>query len=280
MTRRNLAIFALIAAAALGSSCSHKEEHGLKGNIKGAKEDSYAVLEAANEFGFWYSLDSAKVDGKGNFFIPYTAPETPELYRVRYNDRYVYLPLDSTEMLTLNASATAFDSDFTLSGSKLAENLTAFEHEARRVEAMANADSTEAFKRRVYTQYMANGKGDMLSYYILTRAFGDGHLIEYTDPLYAAVANAFQTNRPDDPHTAALVARAKEGQAARRKAKGQMNVVKAQETAIIDMEFPDLAGNKHRLSNNVGKGKPTVLVFTSMNAADNAAVTRTLRSIY
>ncbi len=280
MTRRHLALSAIITAVVFGSSCSHKEKHGLKGNIKGAKENSYAVLEAPNEFGFWYSVDSAKVDGEGNFFIPYTPPQSPELYRVRYNDKYIYLPLDSTETLTLSASASAFDIDFTLAGSRLAENMTAFEREARRVEAMANADSTEAFKRRVYSRYMSDGKGDMLSYYILTRAFGDGHLIEYTDPLYTAVANAFQTYRPDDRHTAALVARAKEGQAVRRKAKGQVNVIEAEETAIIDMEFPDLKGNKHRLSDNVGKGKPTILVLTSMNATENPGLTRTLRSIY
>lgn len=280
MRFKHLTITALVAAVALSTSCGDKNDHGLKGNIKDAKEDSYAVLEATNEFGFWYGVDSAKIDSKGDFFIPYKAPSSPELYRVRYGDRYVYLPIDSTEILTLTASAASFDNGFTLSGSPQAERLTRFEREARRVEALADNDSTEAFKRRVYTDFLEKGKGDMLSYYILTRSFGNGHLIEYTDPIYTAVANLFQTFRPDDPHTAALVERAKEGVAERRKAKGRRNVVEAPEIAIIDMELPDLKGTNHKLSDNVGKGKPTILVFTSIAAPDNAALTRTLRSIY
>lgn len=280
MKIKHLTITALVAAVALSTACGDRNGHGLKGNIKGAKEDSYAVLEAPNEFGFWYAVDSAKVDSDGDFFIPYDAPSSPELYRVRYGDRYVYLPLDSTETLTLTTTAAAFDRGFNLAGSPQAERLTRFEREARRIEALADNDSTEAFKRRVYTQFLENGKGDMLSYYILSRSFGDGHLIEYTDPIYTAVANLFQTFRPEDPHTKALVERAKEGLAARRKAMGKRNVVEAPEVAIIDLDLPDLKGVNHRLSDNVGKGKPTVLVFTSIAAPENAALTRTLRSIY
>lgn len=280
MKLKHLTITALIAATFVMASCSDKNKHGIKGNIKDAPEGSYAVLEAPNDFGYWYAIDSAKIDSDGDFFIAYDAPKSPELYRVRYGDRFVYLPLDSTESLTLTGSAEAFDKDFVLSGSKLADNLTAFEREARRIEKIANPDSTEAFKRRVYNQYMAQSKGDMLSYYILTRSFGDGYLIDFTDPIYSAVANAFQTYLPNDPHTAALVQRATEGQALRRKAKGHRNVVEAQEIAIIDMEFPDLKGKNHKLSESVGKGKPTVLVFTSFASPDNVAVSRALRTIY
>lgn len=280
MTAKKLLISALFASAVLLSGCGDKDKHGLSGNIKDAAEGTFAVLEAVNDYGYWYPVDSAEIDKNGDFFIPYEAPHAPQLYRVRYAGKYVYLPLDSTERLTLKAHAHNFDKSFTLSGSKLADRFTAFEREAQRVEALQNPDSTDAFRKRVYEQYLAGSHGDMLGYYILTRPFDDGYLIEYTDPLFSAVANTFLTYLPDDPHTQALVEAAKQGQAERRRRNGYHNVMEAQQIALIDVDLPDLSGAKHKLSDNVAKGKPTVLFFTSFASDDNAAVTRTLKTLY
>lgn len=270
---------ALVVAVA---SCSGKDdEHGLKGTVKGAAEGAYVALEATNDLGAWYCVDSVAVDAGGNFFIAYDLPDSPELYRVRYGDRYVYLPVDSMgASLQLTADATGFDRGFRLTGSPTADKFTRLELDVQRVEALADADSTEALKQRIYNNYIAPGKGDILSYYILTRSYGDGRLIEYTDPLYAAVATAFQTYHPDDPHTPSLVEQAKKGVAERRKALGQRNVVEAPTVAIIDMEFADMQGRKHKLSDLTGKGRRVVLVFSSMGAADAPALNRMLRGVY
>lgn len=280
MSIKQLIITALACYCIVASSCGNGNKQGLSGNIKGAPDNSYAILETSDDNLFWYPLDSAKIDSKGDFFIPYTTPSSPQLFRVRYGDKYVYLPIDSTEQLTLQTTAGSFDKNFTLSGSKLADGLTAFEREANRIEALANADSTEAFRQAVYAKYMADSKGDMLSYYILSRKVGDQYLIDYTHPFYAAVATNFQTYRPDDPHTAALVERAKQGQAERRKSKGYQNVVQAQQIALIDVELPDIKGVKHKLSHVAGKGKRTLLVLSSAESTDNPALNRTLRTIY
>ena len=280
MTIKYLKVTVLIALCALFVSCGNKEKHGISGNIKGASDNSYVVLEATNDFGLWYPLDSAKIGDNGDFFIPFDSPASPQLYRVRYEGKYVYLPLDSTENLTLKSSAKAFDSDFVLSGSPLADNLTRFEREARHVEAINNSDSTDAFRRHVYATYLEPGKGDMLSFYILTRHIGDAPLIDYTDPLFWAVANNFMTYRPDDPHTATLVELAKSGQAMRRKAKGYQAVMEAPEIALLEIELPDKSGVIRRLSDVVGKGKPTVLAMTSFSSEENAALNRALRTIY
>lgn len=280
-SHKHISTIILATAMAAGMcACSEKEEHGLRGTINGAKEGTYAILETTDQFGLWYCVDSAKVSGSGEFFIPFEAPKSPEIYRLRYADNYLYMPIDSVIDLTLKTDASHFNKGFTLSGSKLADNFTAFERDAQRVEAIANPDSTEALKMRTYNKYIATGRGDILSYYILTRSFGGGHLIEYTDPLYSAVATSFQAHRPNDPHTAALVERAKQGQTERRKAKGQRNVIEAQQIAMIDMEFADMQGRKHKLSDVAGKGKPTILAFTAMSAEDTPALNRSLRSIY
>lgn len=282
MSHKHLLFVTLAAASAAVAlvSCGGKEEPGLHGTIKGAREGSFAALETTDQFGLWYCVDSAEINAKGEFFIPFKAPDAPEIYRLRYDGRYLYMPVDSITDLTLTADAANFGKGFTLTGSPLADSFTAFERDAQRVEALADPDSTEALKLRTYNNYIANSKGDILSYYILTRAFGDGHLIEYTDPLYTAVANGFQTYRPDDPHTAALVKRAVEGQAQRRKERGQTSVFKTQQIAMIDIDLPDMQGVKRKLSDVAGKGKPTVLVFAAMGASDTPALNRALRTLY
>lgn len=271
----------LIAASTflLLASCGSKE-HGLNGTLSDAENGSYIVLETTDIYGRWYPLDSAAIDSEGKFFLPYAAPSAPELYRLRFGESYIYMPVDSTEELTLTASAKDFSRSFTLAGSAQAEGLTRFEKEASRIEALRNTDSTDVFRRRVYTEYLQNSKGDLLSYYILTRRFDEGHLIEYTDPIYWAVANLYSTYRPDDKRTKALVERARQGQAEVRRSKNQGVVMEAAEIALIDIELPDSQGTMRRLSEVASKGKPTILVFTTMSSQQTPAINMALRSIY
>lgn len=282
MIRRFLLPAALCLAAISIASCSGKKEeegHGLKGEITGAREGAEVILEAANDLGRWYAVDTAEISD-GKFFLPYDVPEEPDIYRVNFGGKYVYVPVDSSENLVLKSSAAAFDKDFRLSGSRLAERFTAFEHDAMRVEALANPDSTEALRRRAYDTYIKDAKGDILSYYIVARPYAGGFLIDYTDPIFSAVATAYQTYRPNDRRTASLVEAAKRGQAERRVARGQRRVIQAPESAIIDLDLPDTSGKRHMLSQIVGRGKPTVLLLTSMKASATPEVHRVLRSIY
>lgn len=280
---KKLYICAALCMAAISiTSCSGKsgdEGHGLKGEITGAKDGSQVVLEATNDLGYWYPIDTAEIKS-GKFFIPYEIPEEPDIYRVKYGDKFVYMPVDSAENLVLKSSAKEFDKDFVLSGSPLADRFTAFEHDAMRVEALNNPDSTEALKLRAYTNYIKDAKGDILSYYILVRPYDGGYLINYTDQIFSAVATAFQTYRPNDKRTQMLVETAKRGQAERRKARGERKVIQAPESAIIDLDLPDVKGKNHKLSELTKQGKPTILVLTSMKAGETSTLHRYLKSIY
>ncbi len=254
-------------------------EFSVEGSVKDAGGRTM-VLERQDPVAGWLPLDSLKVDADGSFRFEAPAPENPEMYRLQLDGRYVYLPVDSIEALTLTGSLKNFDTDFRLSGSKQAEQLTTFEHEAMRVEALANPDSTAAFRKRVYNNYLRDARGNILSYHILTRPMGSGWLIDYTDPLYAAVATAFETYRPSDPHTAQLSARAKEGVSERRRSAGAGTRLQATATGVIPISLPGIDGKEVALSSLLGKGKPVVVAFVAMTREDAPAINRELRSLY
>ncbi len=271
-------IFSIALAALSLVSCKEKG-FSVEGSVKGAS-GRMITLERQDPVAGWIGVDSMTIAGDGTFDFSAPAPECPEMFRLRLDGRYVYLPVDSIESLSLRADAASFDTSFSLAGSRQAEQLTEFEHEALRVEGYNNPDSVKAFKRRVYDKYLRDSRGSILSYHILTRPMGDGWLIDYTDPLYAAVATSFEAYRPSDPHTAMLAARAREGQAQRRKMSGKGVKLQASSTGMIEIALPGLDAKERRLSSMLGKGKPVIVAFVAMTREDTPAVNRELRRLY
>lgn len=268
-----------MAVAVAVAGCSDNNKFEVEGNIADASDEP-VMLERMNFQGVWISIDSTRTDDSGNYEMNFEAPAAPELFRLSLNGQHIYFPIDSLEHLRIDSKKNAFDREFTLSGSPLAEKMMKFEKEVQKIERLANADSTAAFRKRVFNNYLKDDKGSSLGYYALIRRMGDGFLIDYTDPIYTAVANQFHTYRPTDPRTAALVERAAQGQAERRRRAGQVRVIEAAETAIIDIDLTDKNGNHRLLSQLTGKGKPVVVAFGALSMEDAPAVNRVLKSLY
>lgn len=247
----------------------------MQGNLPGE-----VVLERLDAETGWVKVAEAEPDGDGGFELSCDAPEYPDLYRIVCNGKYVYLPVDSTETFTLVAKADDISRGFKLSGSPQADAMTAFEAEARRVEACNNADSTAAFKRRVYERWLKDARGNMFSYFVLMRQMGDGYFIDYTDPIYRAVATSFQEYKPDDPHTPLLVERARLGLGEDRKRKGMSTVIEAPESKMVEVKLPGIDGKEIALSSVLGKGKPVILAFGGMTMEDAPGINIELRKLY
>lgn len=274
-----LACALAVCAVALGAACSKEREFKVEGQLDGKVPDK-VTLERMDPDAGWVEVQEIAPDGDGSFTLSYAAPDYPQLFRVNCGGKYVYLPVDSTETFTLKAKGADISRGFTLSGSPQAEAMTAFEAEAMRVEGYDNPDSVQSFKRRVFDRYLKDAKGNILSYYILTRKMGDGYLIDYTDPLYAAVATAFKTYKPEDPHTPLLAEQAMKGQREANRRKGKTRVVQAEQTGVVEITLPDLKEVDVPLSSLLGKGKPVVLAFGGMTIPDASVINMELRKLY
>lgn len=261
-------------------ACSDPE-FSIKGEIEDG-EGKTLTLEKADNAGYWIPLDSAKLKGNGKFSFSCHAPAAPEIFRLALDGKYVYFPVDSIDKLKLNANAATFATDFTLEGSENAENMARFEKQLiAAAPVLSNPDSANAFKRQVFARYLQNGRGSIVSYYVLTKTLNDKPLFDpATDAQYfAAVATSFRQFRPDDPRVALLENIATQGLRKKAEMSGKRRIVEAQEVGFFPIDLPDEKGKDIALGSIAGNGVPVVLVFEDLANPDNVRLNNELQSL-
>lgn len=271
----------VVALAALAAGCGGPEFH-VEGTVDGASDRS-VVLEKADYAGIWQAIDSTRTDSKGKFKLSYASPASPEIYRLGIDGQWVYFPVDSTETITVTAPLDRFATDFTLAGSDQAAQMEKFEKEVIAFGTDLSPQRLEAFRRGVYTNYLQNSRGSIVSYYVLTKTVGGHPLFDPADPdavkYFGAVASSFKQYRPDDPHAAMLEATARDGLKRRNTAAGKQKVYEATGVDLIDITLPDEEGRDVSLSSVSRQGKPTLLVFSLMNHPDSPELNRLIREM-
>lgn len=272
----------ILVVGVLLSACRGEKEFKIEGTVEGAK-DAALVVEKADAGGRWVPIDSVRTTGNGSFSLALASPAAPEIYRLAYQGNYLYFPIDSEETVKVSTSAADF-ANATLTGSANAELLSRFEKALRALPANADAATLDNFKRQVYVEYIAPGKGSIVSYYVLTKTRDGKPLFDAENgsdaKYFSAVATAYQQYKPNDPRTKMLEEIALKGQRAAASAAGRQRVVHAQELTFIEVEFPDIEGNNRKLSSLLGNGKPTVLIFTLLTAEGSPEYNAEIRKIY
>lgn len=281
MDWRGACAVCITASALLAISCGRSDSFKLTGEIDEAG-GKMVVLEKSDFSGQWIAVDSTRVRDNGRFEIKANAPASPEIYRLALDDAYIYLPVDSTEHITLRTNARHFASEFSLSGSRNAELMESFEKRLQRLQ-YSIPDSVEAFKRSVYTDYIKDGNGSIISYYVLTKTIGGSPLFDPADindaRYYAAVATQYMQYSPNDPHAKMLERVSMDAMRNRNSAQGKKTVVSANEIKMLEISLPDEKGNTRRLSDVAGHGKKCVVVFAMMNAPESPAFNRQLKAL-
>lgn len=279
--KASVKIFCLLTGGSLLFSCS-KSEFKIKGEIIGGEEKPL-VLEKSGFRGDWIPIDSVTTNKNGGFSISFPSPQSPEIFRLVSNGRYIYFPVDSTETITINSSYENFGGDFIIAGTKNAERMAQFEKELQKINA-SQPDSLETFKRQVYTKYMQQLPGSIVSYYILTKTIDGRPLYNLAEPsdrkYFSAVATGFKTVRPDAPQAQLLEQTAIQAQKEKNKEAGLYQSVEAQEISLIDIDCQDETGKYVKLSDVAGKGKPVVVIFSLLNQQDSPELNRALAEIY
>lgn len=277
-------IFFLAATAAIlsmGITACSDPEFTVKGNIADGS-GKMITLEKADHAGVWVPLDSTEIKSSGAFSMHHIAPADPEIYRLRLDGAYVYFPVDSIETITVDAPASRFGTDFTISGSDQAVAMCKFEKELiAAAPTLANADSANNFKRHVFTAYLKEAKGSVVSYYILTKTVDGEPLFSVPEDskYFAAVATSMREYRPDDPRLELLTHTATSARRGNASAPGRQRVMEAPEISYIDISLPSTDGNEVKLSQIAGHGQPTVLVFSDLSTPETPALNAELRKL-
>ena len=271
----------LFMAVVTLSSCSNNK-FKIKGEIYGAEEETI-ILEKSDFQGRWIPVDSTHINKNGGFSFSFPTPGSPEIYRISLNNQYVYIPVDSTETITLTSSYDKFGHDFSLTGSRNAEMMEQFEKQLHSTNT-SDSDSLIAFKRSVFSNYMKDFPGSILNYYILTKTTDGVPLYnpnDKTDAKYfAAVATGYKSARPDDPHAKLLENTALNSLKLKNSEEGKYMTLEAQEISLIDMDLQDENGKNVKLSDIAGKGKPVVVIFSLLTHQDSPELNISLAQIY
>lgn len=279
---RYFAAAASIVAITLAGGCGEKG-FKIEGQLADSDNDK-VLLEKADFSGYWTIVDSVRTDSKGNFKFSQPQQSGPEIFRLSLDDKYIYLPVDSTETLTVKSSKSQFGHDFTVSGSEQAARMAQFEKDLIAFSPnFGNADSLKNFKKRIYNEYMHDSKGNVMSYYILTKTIGNQALFDPTTEDYryiVAVANNFNHFCPEDAHTPFLLNLARAAQRHHNDMSGIRTIINAEEITMFEIALNDENGKEQKLSDKVGKGKPVVVAFTLMRDGATPELNRQLAELY
>ena len=292
-----------LAALALGA-CNSEPKFKIEGEVSGA-DGKMLYLEASALEGI-VPLDSVKLKGNGSFSFRQAAPETPEFYRLRVEDKVINFSVDSTETVTLNAPYADFSTAYTVEGSpnsakikeltlkqiKLQNNVDVLlrSMQAHRLGTDVFEDSLAVllknYKDDVKINYIFAAPNTAAAYFALFQKLNN-YLI--FDPLnskddikcFAAVATSLNNFYPHADRSKNLYNIVIKGMKNTRPPQQKVVEIPEEvisETGIIDINLRDMKGNVHKLSDL--KGKAVILDFTIYQTAVSAAHNYMLRDLY
>lgn len=277
-------IIALAAIALTLCSCGEKNEFKVDGKIDGADEKTLLLETVVN--GVWIPIDSTKTESDGEFSLSRKAPRWPEIYRLTYQEKSIYFPIDSLEQISIHSNAKTFDTNYTLAGSNDAKLVMEIDKKALTLSGANVKESVvkkEAFKRELAEKILQHPQG-IVAYYIINKYVNGAPLFDPQNSvdlrIIGAVANAYNSYRPNDPRTAYLVKTLLDGQRERRAAIAKADTIHANVARILDIDLQDKTGKVRHLNDVTSKGNVVLLNFTAYSAKESPAFNNSLLALY
>ena len=302
---KSILYYATAALLCMASSCDHTPKFTIEGNITDANGKTI-YLEQSGIHGV-IALDSALLHNAGKFRFQAKAPEAPDFYRIRIENRIINFSIDSTETIHVTADYQDFPVNYQIEGSennlkikeltlmqiKLQNQVDAItsnlqEGKAARQQAEDSIRSAiQAYKEKVKREYIYKEPNKAYAYYALFQEI-NGYLL--FDPFYsredikcfAAVATSFNNLYPHAIRSKNLynmvIKGMKNTHAPVPNAEDETEAIPVTETGIIDISLRDPEGNKRKLSEL--KGKVVLLDFTAYQTAMSVSHNFTLRELY
>lgn len=298
--KKNICFLFTLLLIAL-SACDSELKFKVEGEVSGA-EDQMLYLEASGLEGI-VVLDSAKLKSGGSFSFSQKRPESPEFYRLRLDNKVINFSVDSTETVSVDATADNFATGYKIEGSgnntKIKELVLLQADLQRKIELLARDRNIPAgiaqdsltsmvdnYKNKVKREYIYAAPNMTYAYFALFQSV-NGYMI--FDPLtskedvkcFAAVATSLNNAYPHADRSRNLYNMVIKGMKNTRPPREQTLEVPEgiiKETGVIDIQLKDLKGNTHTLTEL--KGKVVLLDFTIYNNVKSATHNLALRELY
>lgn len=295
-------IYFLLVLLVMGlSACDHTPKFKVQGEVSGA-QDKMLYLDLSGVTGISV-LDSVELGSGGDFSFAVNRPDAPEFYRLRMDGKVINFAVDSTETVTIHATAEKFDTDYAIEGSesnlKIKELVLMQAELQKKVLQLAQnrnipagiaqdslASMVNNYKNKVKREYIFVAPNTTYAYFALFQTM-NGYMI--FDPLankedvkcFAAVATSMNNTYPHADRSRNLYNMVIKGMKNTREVRQETieldpNIIK--EADIIDIQLKDLKGNVRSLTEL--KGKVVLIDFTVYNHTLSAAHNLALREVY
>ena len=278
---QNILIFTALLSAV---SCTQSPQATIEGTISDA-EGKTLYLDYMGIAQTTVS-DSVKLEGNGEFSFRVPQPECFDFYRLRVDNKIIYLSVDSTETLRITGALPTLAAAYQVEGSEdneMLQQLVLKQGELQRsVQQLLRQGPTEfrntqaridtllkQYKDEVRMEYIYPDPGKPYAYFALFQRLGNSLIF---DPVtsrddvrcFAAVATNLNLFYPEAERTKNLKNIAVKGiKNTRTPQPVDYSVLedKIVETSIIDVCLPDIDGAERRLTDL--KGKVVMLDFTT-----------------
>ncbi len=292
-------VIGVMSATAL-TGCSGEKFH-VAGTIANAK-DSMLYFEHNGLDGF-AKIDSAKLDGKGNFSFSGNKVDNPEFYRLRIAGQIINVAIDSTETVNVKATYPQMATNYTVSSSyenqkikELALKQITLQSQCQAIAAQQPdvADSlinimVSEYKQDVTRNYIFKEPMKAYSYFALFQYIVVGNQAQLIfDPtrdaadnkVFGAVATSWDTFFPGSERGQNLHNITLKGMKDERIVKAQKKEVElnAQVSGVIDLPLRDNLGRERHLT--ALKGKVVLLDFHVFSAPGSPEYIMQLRELY
>lgn len=275
-------LYILVALAGMLYACGDKNSFQIKGTIEGAANQKMVVQRTDN--GVWINVDSVEINSSGEFSYDGAAPAFPEIYRLEYNGKYAYFPIDSLDHIVLKADTANFDSGYTLTGSDNAQWLTEVNRQVQALSGKAVNDPAYVKTKRDLTVRLLKDPSSIVAYYTVEKII-DGHrLFDPADAadlkIIGAVATGYGTFREGNPLAKYMEAEYLAGLRMHPRANAPADTLHANQVGYLDIALKDASGALRRLSDVAVSGKVVLLNFTTYAAKESPEFNRLLADVY
>ena len=297
---RILAAGAVAAGLAVLTGCTGEQFH-VTGSVANAK-DSVLYFEHNGLDGF-STVDSVKLDEKGNFSFAGDKMDNPEFYRLRIAGQIINIGIDSTETVEVKASYPQMATDYTVKDSY--ENEKIKELALKQIGLQARCQTILAerpeladsiinvmladYKRDVSRNYIFKEPMRAYSYFALFQYIAVGNQARLIfDPakdandnkVFGAVATSWDTYYPGTERTQNLHNITIKGMKDERIVKAQNRPVEleAKELGVVDLPLRDNHGLERHLTDL--KGHVVLLDFHVFAAKRSTEYIMKMRDLY
>ena len=274
-------ILSMSLAAAL-FSCGNGNEYKVSGTVAGSAEEKLVLQRPVQ--GAWLTVDTIETDKTGEFEFSNPAPKFPEVLRLGRNGKYIYFPVDSIDQISIQADTSAFDTSYRLAGTVNAVWMMQVDSISRILAAKpSDTAAREAAKRQLAVRILED-PSSVVAYYTVNKIINSEPLFSINNKadgrVIGAVANAYHTNKPNDPRTELLTAMFYTGRRQTTSQSAPRDTIYADQTQYIEIDLIDKAGRHNKLSDVAGHGKVVLLNFTTYLADESPALNALLAEIY